>query len=161
MHMVRPHDEADELRLHLIQLMIENAEQDLFRRIKVKLPTSSMAREGDDMNVLLVVGNRPFRLAMRIRVAVFAWKRGRATTGGCCSGSGISPEACLLCFAHRLASNLCHPSFLKSTGVTREFMDHFFRCLLCFAHRLASNLCHPFSLQNQPVSPVAIIPRFA
>ena len=34
-------------------------------------------------------------------------------------GPATQASAYLLCYAHRLASNLCHPSFLKSTDVTR------------------------------------------
>lgn len=68
--------------------MIEDAGQDLLRMIQVKQPTSSIAREGDEMYVLLVVGNRTLRLVIHIRVAVFACKHGRNTTGVRWSGFG-------------------------------------------------------------------------
>ena len=84
MHVIRHHDEANALRIHLLQLMIEDAEHNLLRMIQVKQPTSPVAREGDEMNVLLVVGNRSFGFLIHNRVAVFACKQGRATTRAPC-----------------------------------------------------------------------------
>jgi hypothetical protein len=62
--------------------MIHDSEQNSFRMIQIEPPTSSEARERDNVNVLLIVGNRTLRLLIHIRVAVFACKQGRATTGG-------------------------------------------------------------------------------
>ena len=76
------HDESDTLRIHLLQLMTQDSEQNSFRMIQIEQPTSSEARERDNVNVLLIVGNRTLRLLIHIRVAVFACKQGRATTGG-------------------------------------------------------------------------------
>ncbi|MFT4554842.1 MAG: hypothetical protein ACI92S_000171, partial [Planctomycetaceae bacterium] len=84
-------------------------------------------------------------------------------------GSATQTAAYLLCFAHRLASNLCHPAFEfpvhNGVGVfackqgRETTRGHFsWIChsngayLLCFAHRLASNLCHPSSLKLTSVT---------
>lgn len=119
MRVVRDVYEAHSLCLCRLQLMIEDAERDFLWVIKVLQVLSTMARDGDELNVLLIVGNRSFELLIDHRVAVFACKQGRVTTGVSWSGFGISLETGLLCFAHRLASNLCHPLILKSIGVTR------------------------------------------
>jgi len=71
--------------------MIEDAEHNLLRMIQVKQPTSPVARECDEMNVLLIVDNRPFEFLIHNRVAVFACKQGRATTGVSWLGSDAVP----------------------------------------------------------------------
>jgi hypothetical protein len=76
------HDESDTLRIHLLQLMTQDSEQNSFRMIQIEQPTSSEARERDRVNGLLIVGNRTLRLLIHIRVAVFACKQGRETAGG-------------------------------------------------------------------------------
>ncbi|MFT4559238.1 MAG: hypothetical protein ACI92S_004628 [Planctomycetaceae bacterium] len=50
--------------------------------IQIEQPKSSESRERDKVKVLLIVDNRTLRLLSHIRVAVFACKQGRATTGG-------------------------------------------------------------------------------
>lgn len=76
------HDESDTLRIHRLRLVMQDSEQNSFRMIQIEQPTSSEARERDKVNVLLIVGNRTLRFLIHIRVAVFAYKQGRATTGG-------------------------------------------------------------------------------
>ncbi len=76
------HDKTDTLRIHRLQLVVQDSEQNSFRMIQIEQPTSSEARERDNVNVLLIVGNRTLRLLIQIRVAVFACKQSRATTGG-------------------------------------------------------------------------------
>lgn len=100
--------------------MIEDAGRDFLWVFKVQQVSSTMARDSDEWNVLLIVGNRPFELFIDLRVAVFGCKQGRVTTGPCWSGFGIAPETCLLCFAHRLQATCVTLYLQKLFGVTRE-----------------------------------------
>ena len=122
MHLVRHYNEADALRL--LSLMIEDAEQYHLGVAEIKQPTFPETLKPDEVDVLLIVGNRPFFCSwawglIHNRGAVFACKQDRETTRAACLGSDALTAACLLCFAHRLQATGVTLHSLKSTGVTR------------------------------------------